>query len=93
MANARGAKSERRARVLRRIRAAIASGLVSESPDRVAGPVLEAAIALIRTPVASDGEVKRAEAAIAALEHFGRPAPTYKQNAYARSWMRIFDSH
>ena len=93
MANAGNVKS-RALRVLRRIRSAIANGLVSEAPDGLVAPVLDGAFVLMKSPVVSGQAVDRVEAAIVQLERWGesRTAPTYRRNAYARSWIRIIDS-
>lgn len=81
-------------RTLQRVRRAIASGLVSDAPDELVVPVLDAAVALARTADPSGTQLDRAEAAISALERWGdRSAlPAYRPNEYARGWMRILNT-
>jgi hypothetical protein len=80
----------RLSRLSRRIRRAIGSGLLSDAPDELAAPVLDAMVTLARSPAPSSLLVARGETAVAALERWGEEtAPAYKQNAYARGWMRL----
>jgi hypothetical protein len=81
----------RLARVSRRIRDVIGSGLLSVAPDELAAPVLDAAVTLARTAEPTGAQLDRAELAVAELERWGDDTvvPAYKHNAYARSWMRL----
>jgi hypothetical protein len=91
MANA----TERRvSRVLGRIRKALTTGLISDAPDQLVTPVLDALVVLGRAKAPMETELERAGRAITELERWGEKCglPAYKNNDYARTWTRILNA-
>lgn len=85
---------DRKSHVLQRIHKVLASGLISEAPDELVTPLLEAAVDLVRARSPSRAAFDRAQTAVTQIERWNadRPDPEYKPNDYARSWMRIVSS-